>query len=114
VRASELTGDIKFNVDDYQQLENGLDAILLDSGTTQVRGGTGAVFDWEQTAPIAARIREKMPLIIAGGLNAGNVGRAIAMFEPWGVDVVSGVESEPGIKDENKLRAFVAAVHQSG
>ncbi len=114
MRAGELVDDCIRLVKRYLDLDGTLDAILLDSGSPQVRGGTGAVFDWEQAAPIAARIREKMPLIIAGGLNAGNVGRAITMFEPWGVDVVSGVESEPGVKDENKLRAFVAAVHQSG
>jgi phosphoribosylanthranilate isomerase len=114
LRVSELAGNAKFNVEDYWKPESGVDAILLDSGSSQMRGGTGATFDWERVAPIASRIREKMPLIIAGGLNAGNVGRAIAMFQPWGVDVVSGVESEPGVKDENKLRDFVAAIRQSG
>ncbi len=49
-----------------------------------------------------------MPLIIAGGLNSGNVAQAIEMFQPWGVDVVSGVESEPGTKDETKLREFMS------
>jgi phosphoribosylanthranilate isomerase len=111
LRTSELAGNNKPNIED---LKDGVDAILLDSGSPTVRGGTGTTFDWEKAAPIAAAIREKMPLIIAGGLNAGNVGRAIAMFQPWGVDVVSGVESAPGIKDATKLGEFVAAVHQSG
>ncbi len=53
-----------------------------------------------------------MPLIIAGGLNAQNVGEALHLFHPWGVDAVSGVELEPGRKDEAKLRAFIAAVRQ--
>jgi phosphoribosylanthranilate isomerase len=110
---TDLGDNAKLDVDGSQS-NAGLDAILLDSGSQRVRGGTGAAFDWEKVAPIAERIRGLLPLIIAGGLNPGNVGRAIAMFEPWGVDVVSGVESEPGIKDENKLRQFVAAVRQSG
>jgi phosphoribosylanthranilate isomerase len=87
-----------------------VDAILLDSGSSQLRGGSGVPFDWEEVAPIAATIREKMPLIIAGGLHSGNVARAIELFQPWGVDVVSGVEREPGQKDETKLRDFMTAV----
>ncbi len=59
---------------------------------------------------MAAAIREAMPLIIAGGLNAENVSRALRLFDPWGVDVVSGVECEPGKKDEARLHDFVAAV----
>ena len=112
-RANELRGDPKFAVEDYARTSAGVDAILLDSGSGQVRGGTGVLFDWDQAAPVAAAIREKMPLIVAGGLNSGNVSRAISLFQPWGVDVVSGVESAPGIKDATKLRDFVAAVHQS-
>ena len=52
-------------------------------------------------------------MIIAGGLNAANVAEAIRLFEPWGVDVVSGVESEPGKKDEAKLQAFAEAVRSA-
>jgi len=90
-----------------------IDAILLDSGSAQQRGGTGATFDWSAVLPWAAAIRRAMPLIIAGGLNAENVARAIDLFDPWGVDVVSGVEEQPGKKDERKLREFVAAVRQT-
>lgn len=54
----------------------------------------------------------RCPLIVAGGLNAANVGDAIQMTHPWAVDVASGVESAPGIKDADKLAAFVRAVRE--
>ena len=56
------------------------------------------------------RIKAVLPVIIAGGLTTENVGEAIQLFAPWGVDVVSGVEREAGSKDEGKLRSFLAAV----
>jgi phosphoribosylanthranilate isomerase len=89
-----------------------VDAILLDSGSRGQRGGTGVPFDWDEAEPLAARIREKMPLIVAGGMNSDNVGRAIDIFDPWGIDVVSGVESAPGRKDEARLREFMSAVRR--
>ena len=92
-----------------EQVET-LDTILLDSGSPQERGGTGKAFDWQAALPVVAEIKTRIPVMIAGGLNPENVGEAIRLFEPWGVDVVSGVEREIGKKDEAKLRAFVAAV----
>ena len=86
------------------------DAVLLDAGVPGQRGGTGVPFDWNALMPFVSRIKQSMPVIIAGGLTADNVPDALRLFEPWGVDVVSGVESEPGRKDELKLRAFVNAV----
>jgi len=100
-------------LDDYLIARDSLDAVLLDSGSAQLRGGTGAAYDWTRALPIAERIRNAMPLIVAGGLTPQNVAHAIALFAPWGVDVVSGVESSPGAKDETKLREFVAAVRQT-
>lgn len=114
IQGNALANKPQFEVESWVTGKSELDAVLLDSGSPQRRGGTGATFDWEQAAPLAARIRERVPLIIAGGLHAGNVAEAIALFEPWGVDVVSGIESEPGIKDVKKLQEFVAAVRQSG
>ena len=81
-------------------------------GRPSQRGGTGDPFAWEEALPLAASIQEVLPLIIAGGLNSRNVGEALQLFHPWGVDVVSGVEREPGKKDEAKLRDFVAAVRR--
>jgi phosphoribosylanthranilate isomerase len=112
LQASNLRSDSDLILERYLGAHEQVDAILLDSGSTQQRGGTGLPFDWESAWPIALHIREKMPLIIAGGLNPANVGQAVELFRPWGVDVVSGVESEPGIKDEGKLRGFMAAVRQ--
>ena len=89
-------------------LEN-LRAVLLDSGSPEKRGGTGKTFDWDEAAPFITFMAKHMKLVIAGGLNPGNVGRAIQSFHPWGVDVVSGVEKEPRKKDHEKVRAFVKA-----
>ncbi len=91
-----------------EQVET-LDSILLDSGSPKERGGTGKAFDWQAALPVVAEIRAQIPVVIAGGLTPENVGKAIRLFEPWGVDVVSGVEREVGKKDEAKLRAFVAS-----
>lgn len=84
-----------------------LRALMLDSGDAMRRGGTGASFDWKVTLPQTGAL---LKLIIAGGLTAANVGEAIRTFKPFGVDVVTGVESAPGKKDPAKLRAFIAAV----
>jgi phosphoribosylanthranilate isomerase len=97
----------------YLQSRQVIDAILLDAGSPSQRGGTGQTFDWTAAAPIVARVRAQMPVIIAGGLNPENVAEAIRLFAPWGVDVVSGVEREVGRKDEATLRSFVGAVRQT-
>jgi len=94
-------------------MRESVDAILLDSGSGESRGGTGIPFAWDEALPAVSAIRAVVPLIIAGGLRADNVARAIELFDPWGVDVVSGVESAPGKKDGAKLRDFVAAVRQT-
>lgn len=84
----------------------GIDFVLLDSGA-----GSGRTFDWEAAKPLAGGNGKR--LIVAGGLNPENVGEAVRKFAPWGVDVVSGVEREPGRKDPEKLKAFVAAVRKA-
>ncbi|MGA3317603.1 MAG: phosphoribosylanthranilate isomerase [Candidatus Korobacteraceae bacterium] len=97
----------------YLRSRQSIDAILLDAGSPNQRGGTGQTFDWTAAAPIVARVRAQMPVIIAGGLNPENVAEAIRLFAPWGVDVVSGVEREVGRKDEASLRRFVGAARQT-
>ena len=112
---SNLQSEHHSQLEDYLDAHESLDAILLDSGSAQQqRGGTGVPFDWKDAEVIASRIRDRMPLIVAGGLNSDNVAQAIELFQPWGVDVVSGVEGAPGTKDEIKLREFMSAVRQHG
>mgnify|MGYP000995119071 FL=1 len=86
----------------------GADALLLDSASRLRPAGTGASIDWGLARSI--RERARLPVILAGGLDAGNVGRAVAVVDPYGVDVISGVEGPVGQKDPRKIRAFVDAV----
>ena len=84
-------------------------ALLLDTYRRGALGGTGHVFDWDLAAPLAARRR----VVLAGGLTPSNVAEAIARVRPWRVDVASGVEDAPGIKNAAKLKAFVEAAWSS-
>ena len=79
---------------------------LLDAHREGLRGGTGETFDWT----MLSHRHSKVPLILSGGLHPGNVAEAIDAVRPFAVDVASGVESAPGIKDPDKLEAFAAAV----
>jgi phosphoribosylanthranilate isomerase len=82
---------------------------LLDAFDADRLGGTGKTFDWN-----AAREAKRYgPIILAGGLTPENVGQAVRVVRPYAVDVASGVESGPGIKDSAKLRAFFAAVAEA-
>ena len=79
------------------------DAFLFDAfGTDGSYGGTGKTFDWSKIEECKKYGR----LILAGGLNAGNIGEAVETVSPWGVDVSSGVETSPGKKDHEKLKVF--------
>ena len=85
---------------------------LLDAHVPGVPGGTGERFDWE----LARTHPGKPPLVLSGGLTPDNVAEAIAVAQPFAVDVASGVEAKPGVKDETKVRNFfeatrAAAVH---
>lgn len=82
--------------------------LLLDGHGAGEMGGSGQAFDWQRAASDA-----ELPLILAGGLKAENVGQAIREARPYGVDVSSGVESAPGIKDHRKIRQFVEEVRKS-
>lgn len=81
--------------------------LLLDSHVAGGLGGRGETFDWRDLPKITK------PLLLAGGLTPVNVGRGIATVQPFAVDVSSGIETRPGVKDADKMRAFVAAVRRA-
>jgi phosphoribosylanthranilate isomerase len=98
------------NAESVKQAEQnfpGAAGLLLDSHSKGTRGGSGKLFDWSLSRPV------EKPVWLAGGLNADNVTRAIQAVRPYAVDVSSGVESAPGIKDPARLKAFVKAVRQA-
>ena len=82
--------------------------ILLDAFDPVRRGGTGRTVDWRRAGMVATR----RPIILAGGLRPDNVGAAINQVRPAGIDVSSGVELGPGVKDRTKLRALFGALHE--
>ncbi|MEQ7919087.1 phosphoribosylanthranilate isomerase [Xanthomonas sp. WHRI 1810A] len=88
------------------RLYSGASGILLDTYVAGVPGGTGETFDW---ALIPKQLSK--PIILAGGLTSANVAQAIAQVQPYAVDVSGGVEKSKGIKDHDKIRAFMSAVH---
>ena len=83
--------------------------VLLDAHDPERKGGTGRTIDWTLAARVAATRR----IFLSGGLTADNVGEAIRVVRPYGIDVSSGVEHEPGVKDENRLCALFEAVHDA-
>ena len=101
-----------FRVKDRESLHSILhykvSAILLDSHTDGLRGGTGVPFDWGLAKDAALSRR----VVLAGGLTADNVGEAIKRVRPYGVDVASGVEKEKGIKDFGTMKKFIAEVRK--
>lgn len=78
--------------------------LLLDSHSRGQRGGSGKVFDWSYSLPLSK------PVWLAGGLNVENVDKAVRMVRPYAVDVSSGVEAAPGIKDPSLISEFIRAV----
>ena len=100
MKVLKVQGDQIPNADDWP------DPIMLDSWSSDQRGGTGRTWDWELARPLISSRR----VFIAGGLEPGNVGKVVSAFKPYGVDVSSGVESAVRIKDPDKVRAFVHAV----
>ena len=100
IRVADST-DVKAEIGRFP----GASALLLDAYRRGVPGGTGEVFDWDKVPAGTGR-----PLVLAGGLNSGNVALAIDTVKPFAVDVSGGVESEPGIKDAAQVAEFVEAV----
>ena len=87
------------------------DAVLLDSSTGNNWGGTGNVHNWQKSREIVDEIKP-MPLILAGGLNPDNVAEAIKIVRPYAVDVCTGTERSPGVKDIDKVQAFISKVRE--
>jgi len=117
--ASDRTAaDARFKVALKQVLADPhLWSVLIDAKKAGVSGGLGLAFDWKHVAALvtsaAAASSQPPRILLAGGLNPGNVAQAIADFAPWGVDVASGVEATPGKKDKAKLRAFIETARSS-
>jgi phosphoribosylanthranilate isomerase len=84
-----------------------VDRVLIDSRVGTATGGTGIPFDWEKARAVLTQNAGNLKLIVAGGLRPENVAEAIQRLNPWGVDVASGVEAEPGKKSPEKLAAFI-------
>jgi phosphoribosylanthranilate isomerase len=81
-------------------------AILVDAYAPQRHGGTGRTANWE----LAAQAKNAAPLILSGGLHAGNIRKALAAVKPDAVDINSGVETSPGVKDHNKIREIIGLI----
>jgi phosphoribosylanthranilate isomerase len=113
VRDESWLGEVSAWLEACPSRQN-LAAVLLDAYSPKAAGGTGTQFQWDLVAD--ARAAGKMsgidPFILAGGLEPGCVGRAIDLTAPWAVDVASGVEKAPGVKDLKKVEAFLRATRE--
>jgi len=92
---------------EYARRFSAAKALLLDAHAPGIPGGTGRMFDWSAIPPGLP-----IPLILSGGLDAENVGRAVREVRPWAVDVSSGVESGRGVKDPRKIVEFIRSVRR--
>lgn len=97
-RAIQANGSLLSHINDEL-----VEALLLDTPSDDLRGGTGASFEWARAKGLPKKI------VIAGGLDASNVRLAIEQAQPWGVDACSRLEKSPGKKDHDKIRQFVKA-----
>jgi phosphoribosylanthranilate isomerase len=88
------------------------DGVVLDAKVSGQLGGTGVAFDWHGVAAALQALRGSAKLVVAGGLRAANVAEAVRILHPTVVDVSSGVESAPGIKDRTQMRAFFEAARE--
>lgn len=99
----------------YSYNKAGADRILLDTivkgGKVTEMGGTGKTYDWNNAASIVRK--SPCPVLMAGGLTVDNVSTAIRTVRPWGVDLASGIEIEKGVKDPQKIKAFMDAVRST-
>ena len=99
----------KEDLTDLHDYENAADWLLCDAKSSTARGGTGATFDWH----LLHNITFTKPWMLAGGLYSGNIDAALKQLKPDAVDISSGVERAPGVKDPAKIKECIAAVRQS-
>lgn len=112
LRINVDTGKALFSVSDPVEASHvlaasGISGLVVDSKTSSRPAGTGVTLDWDVIREISAAV--SLPLILAGGLTARNVAQAIDLVRPYGVDVISGIEDEAGVKRENLVRDFIRA-----
>ncbi len=94
---------------EYARRFQGARGLLLDAYVSDMPGGTGSSFEWSRVAPDLP-----LPIILSGGLDSANVAAAVRQVRPWAVDVSSGVEAAKGIKDPQRIAAFIAGVRSAG
>lgn len=112
LRIRAETGEALFHVSDSAAAcrvleQSGISGIVVDSVTASRPAGTGVTLNWESLRLLSGKF--SLPLILAGGLNARNVRMAIETVKPYGVDVISGIERQPGVKDPQLIQQFVHA-----
>jgi phosphoribosylanthranilate isomerase len=86
-----------------------LNGVVVDARVAGLHGGTGRTAPWD----LLADFQPGTPVILAGGLTPDNVAEAVRVVRPYGVDVASGVERAPGVKDPEKLRRFIGNAHEA-
>jgi phosphoribosylanthranilate isomerase len=106
-RGVRLWRAIPSDVEIKAPMPKDVEALLIDAPTDGVSGGSGKTWDWNKVPHLDLKI------IVAGGLDADNVGLAIEQAQPWGVDACSRIEKSPGLKDHDKMRKFIAAALNS-
>ena len=106
-RPGESAADLVANIERYTRADVPPAAVLIDAYVPGEAGGSGVAADWD----LARRVGEVCPMMLGGGLHGGNVAEAIGLVRPLGVDVSSGVETA-GVKDPEKIAAFIAAARQ--
>jgi len=104
--------DRKFVESVHQMQAAGVSGVLLEAFSPEARGGSGRRFDWDLVvgAREAGMLDGCPPIILAGGLTPQNVASAVRRVRPWGVDVSTGVETEPGVKSAERISRFIAAI----
>lgn len=114
VRDAGFADEVRAWLDGLADRSN-FSAVLLDAYDPNVRGGSGEQFNWDLVAEAcrSGQLDDVGPVILAGGLNPSCVQEAIETVRPWGVDVASGVESAPGVKDMDKVADFLRAVRET-